>query len=143
MPAPAPPTRPERTLAFVLRLNGAITALALLAVFMPLDWMADTHRRLGMGPLPGAPIVAYLARTVSFLYFVHGGLCLLLASDVRRFGPVITYVASVELAFAALLLWIDESAGMPRPWTWIEVPAVAAIGALILALRLRAARGGA
>lgn len=140
MNAPLPQTRPERALARVLRVNGVITASALLAVFMPVGWMNDTHRYLGMGDVPTAPIFEYLARTVSFLYFVHGALCLLLSSDVRRFGPVITYVASIEMVFAFLLFWIDEKVGMPRSWTLTEAPAVILVSGLTLFLRLKSVR---
>jgi hypothetical protein len=133
----------ERALRLVLRLNGGITLLALVAVFMPLDWMAQTHRRLGLGDLPQGPVFEYLARTVSFMYVIHGGLCLLLATDVRRFGPVITFVASLELVFAAFVLWIDSHAKMPLAWTLIEAPLIVLFSGLTLALRLRAARTGA
>jgi hypothetical protein len=96
-----------------------------------------------MGPIPRAPIFEYLARTVSFMYFIHGSLCLLLSADVRRYGPVITYVASIEIVFAGLLIWIDERAGMPRVWTWTEASIVVAAGGAILILRLIArSRGG-
>jgi len=137
-----PLTRPERALRAVLRLNGSITALALFAVFMPLDWMDRTHRSLGLGTLPSGPVFEYLARTVSFMYVIHGTLCLLLATDVRRFGPVITFVAGVEIVFAGLLFWIDDKAGMPRAWTWTEAPIVAGVGVLILILRTMARKGG-
>src|SRR5215212_1110527 len=95
--APAVPfTRAERALAIVLRANGAITSLALLAVFLPLGWMDEVHRVLGMGPAPRGPVFEYLARTISFLYFVHGTICLLLSTDVRRYRPIITYIAAIE-----------------------------------------------
>jgi hypothetical protein len=133
--------RAHRWLIGVLRVDGAITCSALLAVFMPLDWMADAHRALGMGRPPEGPVFEYLARTVSFMYFVHGTLCLLLSTDVRRFGPVITFVASIQLAFAATVVWIDEKAGLPRAWTIAECGLVTSFSAAILALRLRCARG--
>jgi hypothetical protein len=137
MNLPLPATRSERALKVVLRINGAITSLAILAVFMPLSWMADTHRYLGMGEIPPAPVFEYLARTVSFMYFIHGTLCLLLSTDVRRFGPIITYVATIEMIFAGLLFWIDSKAHMPLSWTLTEAPAVIAMSSLILVLRLR------
>jgi hypothetical protein len=137
MIAPLPVTAAERALKVVLRLNGVITSMAILAVFMPLDWMNDTHRYLGMGDAPRGPIFEYLARTVSFLYFVHGTLCLLLSTDVRRFGPIITYVAVIELIFAGLVFWIDTKAGMPVAWTLTEAPAIVVISATTLILRLR------
>jgi len=135
-----PHTPAERALRFVLRLNGLITCLALVAIFMPLEWMNDTHRRLGLGDLPRGPIFEYLARTVSAMYVIHGLLCLLLATDVRRFGPIITFVASIELCFAALVLWIDRRAQMPVAWTLIEAPLIVLFSGTTLALRCRAAR---
>lgn len=124
----------------MLRINGSITSLAVLAVFMPLSWMDEAHRHLGMGPAPREPIFEYLARTVSFIYFIHGMLCLLLSTDVRRFGPVITYVGSIELVFAGFVLWIDTKAGMPRAWTLTEAPAIVLVSGLILFLRMRSRR---
>jgi hypothetical protein len=141
MPDPVPLTAAERALKVVLRLNGLVTSLAIGAVFMPLEWMDRTHRYLGMGPIPTAPVFEYLARTVSFMYFIHGTLCLLLSRDVRRFGPVITYVALIEMVFASLVFWIDTKAGMPRTWTWTEAPVVVGVSGLILGLRLAAKRG--
>jgi len=135
-----PLTRPETALKWALRINGAITLTALVAVFMPLEWMAQTHNRLGMGPLPQAPIVEYLARTISAMYAIHGGLCFVLSTNVRRFGPVITYVATIEMLFAGLLLWIDAKAKMPALWIAMEAPTVIVVSGVILTLRLKARR---
>jgi hypothetical protein len=132
----SPLTRPERALKIVLRINGLITSSAILAVFMPLSWMQNTHRYLGMGDIPTVPIFEYLARTVSYLYFVHGLLCLLLSTDVRRFGPIITYVAVIEMIFAAMVFAIDEKTHMPRNWTFTEAPAIALFSGAILILRI-------
>jgi len=136
-----PSTRAERALAWVLRVNGAVTLSAIVAVFMPLGWMDAVHARLGMGPSPGGPMFEYLARTVSALYAIHGGLCFLLSTDVRRFGPVITYVACIELAFAGVLLWIDVKAGLPAAWVLVEAPAVILVSGVMLGLRVAARRG--
>ena len=143
MDDPVPLNGAERALRAVLRLNGAVTSLAIVAVFMPLDWMDRVHRYLGMGPIPTAPVFEYLARTVSFMYFIHGTLCLLLSTDVRRYGPVITYVAAVEMVFAGLLFWIDAKAGMPSGWTWTEAPVVIGVSGVILILRLIGRKGRA
>lgn len=134
MNPPAPTTRPERALQWVLRLNGLVTLAALAAVFMPLAWMDDVHRRLEMGPMPRGPVVEYLARTVSALYAIHGGLCLILARDVRRYGPLITYIAFASLLFAGLVFWIDKSAGLPRVWLWSEAISVAMMSGVMLIL---------
>jgi hypothetical protein len=131
---------PERALVWILRINGVITCLALPFVFMPVDWMDTTHRYFGMGPLLRTPVVEYLARTVSYLYFAHGALCLLLSTDVRRFGPVITCVASLSLAFAFLVFWIDQKSGMPRRWTYIEFAAVTFFSGSTLLLRIKSNR---
>jgi hypothetical protein len=100
--------------------------------------MDRTHRWLGLGPVPRVPVFEYLARSVSFLYVIHGGLCLLLSSDVRRFGPVITYVAGAEMGFAGMVFWIDRRAGMPWQWTSVEAPLIIMVSGLILILRLLA-----
>ncbi len=141
MPMQTPLTGAERALRFVLRVNGTITALAIVAVFIPRAWMDWAHQKTGMGAAPPEAIFEYLARTVSFLYFVHGALCWVLSTDVRRFGPVITYVGVVELCFAGLVVWIDSAAGMPRYWTAIESTVVAAFSGAILFLRVRAREG--
>jgi hypothetical protein len=133
-----PATPPERALKILLRVNGFITLLALLAVFMPLDWMHAIHTHLRLGPVPITPIFEYMARTLAALYAIHGGLCFVLATDVRRFGPVITYTATAQLLFALLVFWIDYKVHLPRLWTAIESPAVLIISALTLYLRLRA-----
>lgn len=139
MNLPVPPTRPERALKWVLRLNGLVTLAALAAVFMPLDWMDNVHQRLGMGPMPRGPVVEYLARTVSALYAIHGGLCLILARDVRRYGSLITYIAFASLLFAALVFWIDKSAGLPKAWLWSEAVSIALMSGVMLVL-IRVAR---
>lgn len=129
-----PPTRSERALKWVLRLNGVVTVAALVAVFLPMEWMDRTHRALGMGEMPRGPVVEYLARTVSALYAIHGGLCLVLARDVRRFAPVIAYVAWAALVFAGLVFWIDSRAGLPRVWVWSEAVSVAVMSGVMLVL---------
>src|SRR6188474_2433851 len=110
----------ERALAALLRINGVFTGLAVVAVFMPFEGMQWLHARLNVGPAPATPIFEYMARTVSALYVIHGGLCFVLASDVRRLGPVITYTAWAQLAFAVVVLWVDYKVGLPRLWVAAE-----------------------
>jgi hypothetical protein len=38
-------------------LPGVSALFALVAVFMPMSWMAATHRWLGLGEMPTAPVV--------------------------------------------------------------------------------------
>jgi hypothetical protein len=85
------PSRAALLLRWLLIFNGAMTLLALPAVFMPTASMDAFHRNLGLGPLPQGPIVEYLTRSVSALYAAFGSLTLVIAWDLRRFGPVVTW----------------------------------------------------
>jgi hypothetical protein len=122
----------ERVLVLLLRLSGGVMLLAFLAVFLPTGWMAATHRWLGLGEFPAFPLVDYLARSASALYGIHGGLAVLLSRDVRRFAPVIVYVAWAGLAFGALMIGVDLGAGMPLYWTLGEGPLIMSESALTL-----------
>jgi hypothetical protein len=120
----------ERALILVLRLSGGVVALAFLAVFLPTGWMAGTHRWLGLGEFPASPLVDYLTRSASALYGIHGGLLLVLSRDVRRFAPVVVYVAAAGVAFGAAMIGIDLSAGMPLYWSVGEGPSILALGSI-------------
>jgi hypothetical protein len=119
-------------LVVLLRLSGGLLLLALLAIFLPTEWMAATHRWLGLGEFPGSPLVEYLTRSASALYAVHGGLLLVLACDVRRFAPVIVYVAGAGVVFGVLMVGIDLTAPMPLYWTVGEGPVALGLGLVIL-----------
>jgi hypothetical protein len=71
------------------------------------------------------------------MYAIHGGLCLLLSTNVRRFGPVITYVALVEILFAPSSSGSTTKAACPRVDV-TEAPMVLLISARS-SLRRRAA----
>ncbi len=113
-PEPCPPA--ERWLKLLLRLFGGTSAFAIFPFFMPQDWMAATHRWLGMGALPDPPIVEYLARATSGLCAFYGGLLLLLAMNVRRFARIITYQAVVTIALSGAGALFGLQAGMPGWW---------------------------
>ena len=57
-------TRQEKALVFLLRICGAIMLSAFATLFLPVDWMAATHRWLGLGEFPESPLVDYLARSI-------------------------------------------------------------------------------
>jgi hypothetical protein len=107
-------------LVVVLRLFGTLDLLAILAVLMPDEWMARGHQWLGLGELPRAPIVGYLARSASALYALHGATILFISTDTVRYARLITFLAVVALIHGAILLGIDLAAGMPAWWTWFE-----------------------
>ena len=50
-------TRADKALVFLLRFVGVGALFALVAVFMPVSWMAATHRWLGLGEMPTGPVV--------------------------------------------------------------------------------------
>jgi len=130
-------SRAERALTLILRLTGAVCMLALVAVVMPRRWMAVTHDWLGVGTFPDGPIVVYLARSLSAFYAILGGALWVVASDVRRFAPLLVYKALTGLAFGVMLLIVDISVGMPWHWTLQEGPYVLIFSAAILLLLRR------
>jgi hypothetical protein len=85
-------TRTDRVLVVLLRLVGVSALFALVAVFMPVSWMAATHRWLGLGEMPTAPVVEYLARSLSAFYAVLGALCLVLTTDLERYRPLVRFL---------------------------------------------------
>jgi hypothetical protein len=128
----------EYRLVVMLRVSAVLTGAAILAVFMPMSWMAFIHDRLEMGPLPQAPVVEYLARSTSAFYAMHGGLLWLASTDLRRFAPLITYIAWTGLACGVGFLVMDHLAGMPKEWALSEGPVVIAISGTILFLKKKA-----
>jgi hypothetical protein len=72
-------TRADKALVLLLRIVGVPALFALVAVVMPTTSMAATHRWLGLGEMPTAPVVEYLARSVSAFYALFGALCLVVA----------------------------------------------------------------
>jgi hypothetical protein len=129
--------RTETILVWVLRLGGVVMLLALGAVIMPFEWMNAIHRQAGLGELPNVPIVGYLTRSESALYAIQGALLLFLARDVRRFLPVVWFLAVAGLAFGAIMVGVDCAVGMPLLWTVGEGPFVIALSGVILWLARR------
>jgi len=127
-------TPSEKWLVIFLRIAGPVMLLAFGAVFLPTEWMAASHRRLGLGEFPASQLVEYLTRSVSALYGIHGGLYLVIARDLRRYRDVLTYVASMNVVFGLLMVGIDLNARLPWYWTLGEGPPVAAFGVLILVM---------
>ena len=118
-------------LVFLLRFGAVLTGSAFLAVFLPVDSMASTHRWLGLGEFPRTPIVDYLARSVAALYGFHGVLLFVISTDVLRYRALVWYVAAMNVVFGFMLLAIDLHAGLPAYWTAFEGPPVVIIGMLV------------
>jgi hypothetical protein len=124
----------QRILVIFLRLFGGVTVLAFLAMLLPVEWMAATHQWLGLGEFPRAPIVDYLARSVSALYGFHGVLVLLVARDPVRYRSIVLYLGWMYIVSGAFAMVIDISAPLPWWWTAIEGPSTLISGVLILYL---------
>jgi hypothetical protein len=134
---PVPASNSERHLALFLRAVGCLDFLALGAVFMPQHWMDVAHRFLGLGPIPQAPIVGYLARSASALYALHGAMILFVSFDVARYERLIRFLAIAALVHGAVILGIDLGESLPPLWRYGEGPAFAAAGIVVLWLQAR------
>jgi hypothetical protein len=122
-------------LALVLRAFGTLDLLALVAVVSPRAWIAAAHAWCGLGPLPDGPIVGYLYRSASIMYALHGAVILFVAGDVVRYWRLIRLLAVLAVVHGAILVGIDAAEGMPGWWRWLEGPAFAATGAVVLWLQ--------
>jgi len=122
-------------LVILLRVFGIGGLLALGAVVMPISWMVAIHSWLGLGDeLPTAPIVEYLARTVSWLYVFLSVVFLMAASDLKRYRPLVR-ILGVTLALTGVVFTgVDIAAGMPWWWTASEGPPGVMFGAVIFVL---------
>ena len=127
----------ERLLVFLLRFGGCMMLTAFAAMLLPVEWMAASHRWLGLGDFPASPLVDYLTRSIAALYGFHGGIRLLVSGDVRRYSGVVAYLAVMDLVLGVLLLAIDWHAGLPLYWTLGEGPPLVAMGAILLHLLRR------
>ncbi len=113
--------------------------MALPCALMPLSWMDTIHQKLGLGALPTAPVVVYLARSTSLFYALLGGLLWTVSLDLQRHRVVITYLGVAMVALGLCLLWVDTTAGLPRWWAFYEGPWDALLGGVILWLNRRLA----
>lgn len=137
----AQPTPNDAALKWLLRIIGGVELCALPFVLFPFALMHEVHdRALGLGALPHAPIVEYLARSLSALYAVHGAVVFFLSFDVSRYRPLIGFLGGLHIAFGLTVLSIDLGAGLPLWWVAGEGPGIAVGGVLVLILARR--RGG-
>jgi hypothetical protein len=123
--------RNERILVWLLRISGVLMLTALGAVVMPYDWMNAIHRQQGLGELPHVPIVSYLTRSISALYALQGALLVFAAGDLRRYLPVVRFLALAGVVFGAMMVGIDWAVGMPLLWTIGEGPWVILLAVVI------------
>jgi hypothetical protein len=137
-------TKADQVLVILLRYLFGIPGLfALVAVVMPVSWMVATHRWLGLGEMPTAPVVEYLARSVSAFYALLGALCLVMASDLERYRPLVRFFGVALALLGIVFTGVDVIAGMPWWWTALEGPGAVPVGALVFYLaRPASVKGG-
>jgi len=136
-------TGSDKALVILLRIFGVTALFAVIAVIMPLSWMAAVHRWLGLGEMPTGPIVEYLARSLSTLAAFIGALCLVLASDVERYRPLARFLGAAFALMSPVAVGIDLAAGMPSWWFAVDGVAGIGVGTLLFALaRPRSSQGG-
>ena len=129
----------ERLLSWVLRGVGATEVLAFFAVVMPRSWMETSHAWLGLGEMPGGPLIMFMIRQASYVYGMHGLSLWVLASDVDRFRPLVIFNGISFLLAAPVFLLIDYTSGVPAWWTAVDTLGCGSFGAALLWL----SRGGA
>jgi len=127
-------TKSDRLISVLLRIDACFQLGALLAVVMPLSWMAAIHEGIGLGEFPRDPIVEYLARSLSTFYALHGVITFVIAGDVARYRPLIKVWAMSFVALGVITILIDIAAALPLFWLLSEGPFVIAFGLVILCL---------
>jgi hypothetical protein len=60
--------------------------------------------------------------------------CLVLASDMERYRPLIKFLGALLVIFGVALIVIDLAAGMPPWWTASEGLSTIVFGVLLVAL---------
>ncbi len=128
-------SKSEIAIVVILRIIGVGALFALPAVFLPYGWMNAIHGALGLGTLPEAPIVDYLAHSLSAFYFLFGVVTLYISRDVRRYRDLVTLWAILAGISGVLITGIDLAAGMPASWTITEGPPAVATAFLVLWLQ--------
>jgi hypothetical protein len=126
---------PERWLRRFLRLVGAGCLLATVAAALPASWLDALHARTGLpGDYGAAPITDYLARSTSLWWAFMGGGFLVASADVRRFRPLIVYLAVALSVIGAALVVVDIA--LAFPWWWVvgEFLLAAPVAAVVLVL---------
>ena len=122
----------ERLQIWLLQLTGLTEILAFIAVVMPRSWMEVSHEWLGLGEMPGGPIIMFMIRQASYAYGMHGISLFILASNITRFRPLIIFNGISFLLAGLVFFLIDYTYGMPLWWTLVDSLGCGSFGAAIL-----------
>lgn len=130
-------------LRLVLLASGVSMLLAVTGVVMPAGWIDTGHRWVTGKPFPAMPVPFYLARMLSAFYMVTGGLMVLLSFDVRRYAPVIAYMAWAFIALSAIVMAVAVSVDLPLIWAAGDAFTAGPFGVIVLLLQWKIRRGEA
>jgi hypothetical protein len=100
----------------LLRFAGSVCSLAWLAVAMPVDWMNWWHDSLGLGEMPRAAIVEYLARSTAALCGLYGIVLLWISCDVPRYVGLLRLITYSVFALACASCIVMWDSGLPAWW---------------------------
>jgi len=135
--ARAPASLWHRWLVLLLRLASAVMAFSLTGVLMPRSAMDAIHNWLGLGELPKAPVVEYLARTLALMYAMQSGLAWVISTDVWRFLPILNYVICFGFICTFGIPVICRLAGMPWSWVFGDGLSMLLLNVLLLFLKIK------
>ncbi|MCH7687985.1 MAG: hypothetical protein IH899_15115 [Planctomycetes bacterium] len=127
--------RSELSIVIILRVIGVTGLFAIPAIFLPYSWMNAIHEYMGLGELPDAPIVSYLARSLSAFYAIVSTITLFVSFDIRRYRSFVKLWAIIVIVTGFVLLGIDVTAGMLMSWTLGEGPPTIVVGLVVLWLQ--------
>jgi hypothetical protein len=123
---------------WLLRLTGITEVFAFIAVVMPRQWMEVSHEWLGLGVMPGGPVLDFMIRQASYTYGIHGISLWVLSFNLKRFRPLIVLNGIAFLVAGPVFFMIDYTAGMPLWWTIADPLSCGSFGAALLWLTSRA-----
>jgi hypothetical protein len=128
-------TDTDNSLKWLLRVIGGVELCAIPFIVFPLSWMDWVHGHLlGLGSLPVAPVVEYLARSLSALYAIHGAMIVRMSFDIARFLPLVVFLGWCHVALGLTVFGADAVAGLPWFWVTGEGVGITACGVIILTL---------
>lgn len=116
--------RYARLVRLLLRAVALAEMCAVIGIFIPWSVMAASHQWLGMGAFPNQPVVAYLARTLSGLYAIHGIFVWIAAGEPRRYSALIWAIILTGIPFGLLATAAGILAGFPLWWSAAEGPSL-------------------
>lgn len=87
--------------------------------------------------MPEGALVMFMIRQASYAYGMHGISLLVLATDLKRFRPLILLNGLSFLLAAPVFFVIDYSTGMPWFWTIADSVGCGFFGAAVLVLDRR------